>query len=113
MKNKNLLQLTLKIVSVILIVGSIIFAYIGFDKINNYDNSEYSSTTTNAYVGGDAYNYIINGTYFTGYMIASGSCFIGGIILLSSNFIIQEIKNSKEKSHITNNESNKELPPLE
>ncbi len=40
------------------------------DKINNYYNSEnYSSLNENAYVGGDAYNYIINGTYFTGYAV--------------------------------------------
>lgn len=40
------------------------------DKINNYYNSEnYPSLNENAYVGGDAYNYIINGTYFTGYAV--------------------------------------------
>lgn len=42
----------------------------GHDKIANYYNSEnYSSLNENAYVGGDAYNYIINGTYFTGYAV--------------------------------------------
>lgn len=41
-----------------------------YDKKDRYYNSEdYSSLNENAYVGGDAYNYIINGTHFTGYMV--------------------------------------------
>ena len=36
----------------------------GFDKKDNYYNPEGSLLSSeNAYVGGDAYNYIINGTY--------------------------------------------------
>ena len=39
----------------------------GFDKIYSYDNGElYPYTYHNAYVGGDAYNYIINGNYAIG-----------------------------------------------
>ena len=49
----------------------------GFDKKDNYYNSEYSiSKNVNAYVGGDAYNYIINGTYFSGYFSLGGAMFI-------------------------------------
>ncbi len=40
-----------------------IMTYKGYDKITNYYNSDYSMLNKNAYVGGDAYNYIINGTY--------------------------------------------------
>lgn len=49
----------------------------GFYKINTYFNmEEYPSLSKNAYVGGDAYNYIINGTYFSGYSALSGSMYI-------------------------------------
>ena len=49
---------------------SLIFLYMGFDKIYSYDNGElYPYTYHNAYVGGDAYNYIINGNYATAYFV--------------------------------------------
>lgn len=50
--------------------GSGIMAYYGRDKMVNYHSSElYSSLNKNAYVGGDAYDYIINGTYATSYFV--------------------------------------------
>lgn len=67
-----------------LILG-LIFLFIGFDKKNSYknpdSNSEYSylydsDDYINSYVGGDAYNYIINGTYFTGYSVIGMGFFI-------------------------------------
>ncbi|WGE69885.1 hypothetical protein NYR78_03020 [Actinobacillus equuli subsp. haemolyticus] len=55
----------------------------GLDKIHRYYNSDLSSLKKNAYVGGDAYNYIINGTYSTTYCViglilavAGSTCFI-------------------------------------
>ena len=49
---------------------SLIFLYMGFDKIYSYDNGElYPYTYHNAYVGGDAYNYIINGNYATAFFV--------------------------------------------
>ena len=69
------------VVAAILIVTSCIFLYKGFDKKNNYKYSEYSLIEdVNAYVGGDAYNYIINGTYFTGFVVLAGFAFIGACI---------------------------------
>lgn len=50
------------------------------DVKNNYRNSDYSSLNKNAYVGGDAYNYIINAGYFSGYM-AAGSGFLISAVL--------------------------------
>jgi hypothetical protein len=68
----------------ILIIASIFFAIVsivnfssGFDKMNNYLNdSRFPSLSINAYVGGDAYNYIINSNYFTGYMIIATGALI-------------------------------------
>lgn len=62
------------------IIGGI-FCYKGFHKKNNYYQSDYSwGKDVNAYVGGDAYNYIINGTYFAGYCALSGAFFICGTV---------------------------------
>ena len=52
---------------VLIIIGFVCWSH-GMD-LKNTRMSEYSRK--NVYVGGDAYNYIINGTYFTGYMVLS------------------------------------------
>lgn len=58
-------------------IAAILAVGIGFYKISVYENGEYSwEKTTNAYVGGDAYNFIINGTYFSGYMALGGALFV-------------------------------------
>lgn len=72
------------------LVGFGIFNIVeGFDKKDHYYNSEYTSYSTNAYVGGDAYNYIINGTYFTGYIVLGSMCIISGFLSLSTSLIIK------------------------
>lgn len=72
----------------------------GYNVKNNYYNSELSETLNkNAYVGGDAYNYIINGTYFTGYAIIGVGCLLSGIILIGI-IVIVTIK-IKEYEEIT------------
>lgn len=58
--------------AVIFMIIGLICLWKGFDYKNNYYNSDdYSSLNQHAYVGGDAYNYIINGTYFGGYITMS------------------------------------------
>ena len=71
------------------------FFYRCYDVKNNYYNSDYSSLVQNAYVGGDAYNFIINGTYFAGYAVIASASAVCGIILSSSGAII----NSKIKEY--------------
>ena len=46
------------------IISAIVLG-LGLDKMLSYDKGEYH----NAYVGGDAYNYIINGNYATGFFV--------------------------------------------
>ena len=66
-KRSNGARAFLLLSSVALILAGIFFIRCGFDKKDNYYHSEgYSSLDVNAYVGGDAYNFIINGTYFAG-----------------------------------------------
>ena len=69
------------------IVSGIFFAK-GHNVKNDYYNSDYSTLNKNAYVGGDAYNYIINGTYFTGYSVIAAATLICGMILISNSIMI-------------------------
>ncbi|MGM9671676.1 MAG: hypothetical protein ACI3XD_08890 [Oscillospiraceae bacterium] len=65
------------VLAVVFLILSIVYIRQGFDKKDHYFNSDdYYFLNENAYVGGDAYNYIINGTYFTGY------CALGGTMMI-------------------------------
>lgn len=70
-------------------VGALACIGYGLSKIFKYKNfgENLSSLNVNAYVGGDAYNYIINGTYSTTY------CVIGAVfaIIGSTCFIVNAI----------------------
>ena len=78
------------------IISGLFFAK-GHDVKTNYYNSEnYPSLNENAYVGGDAYNYIINGTYFTAYsVIASASLLCGAIFTNSAINITMRLHEEK------------------
>ena len=60
-----------------------IFLALGFFKMLIYD--DYNEI--NAYVGGDAYNFIINGTYATAYFVLAGSSFKGSILFKILDFL--------------------------
>ena len=62
--NKYKTYLTLSVTSGL---ASAIFVCLGFYKMFAYSNTDYSYV--NAYVGGDCYNYIINGTYAIAYFV--------------------------------------------
>ena len=106
------------IIAVCFYIASAVMLYKGYDKITNYYMSEnYSSLNENAYVGGDAYNYIINGNYATGFFVLSMGFLITGTICLSAAAII---KNLPENAAITTpvkndeeiEEKKEELPDL-
>lgn len=79
---------------VVFALMGVIFAGIAFHKIFVYENSEYSwEENKNAYVGGDAYNYIINGTYFAGYSALSGAMFVCACVCATQ---VARIKNHEE-----------------
>ena len=87
----------------ILLIGTCVFgiaAIIFFSRANNvkneyYNSEDYYSLNKNAYVGGDAYNYIINGTYFTGYSVIGAGCMICAVIM-GTNFVTLKIKEGEE-----------------
>lgn len=66
-----------------------VFFYKGHDKMTNYYNSEsFYSLNRNAYVGGDAYNYIINGNYATGFFTLATGFMITGTLLGSTGLLL-------------------------
>jgi len=93
-----------KIIATISYVVSVIFGWIGFDKILNYENPEdsYLSDPVNSYVGGDAYNFVINSNYATAYFVLSLIFVVIGCTLL----IVQSIE--KTRKHDINNFPTKE-----
>jgi hypothetical protein len=67
---KNKIVSRLKWTTIICLLLGIIFLSMGFYKKNVYESDEYSwSEPKNVYVGGDAYNFIINSGYFAGYSV--------------------------------------------
>lgn len=88
-------------VAALLLVLSVVFFFTGKHKKDNYMMSDYSfQKDVNAYVGGDAYNYIINGTYFSGYMAAAAGSLVAAAILVSSGTIIATIENIARKIYV-------------
>jgi len=80
------------VIAILCFIISGVFFDKGYNVKNEYYNSEdFSSLNKNAYVGGDAYNYIINGNYFTGYSVIASAALLSGVILLGSvvNLVIK------------------------
>lgn len=84
------------VLAIVLLLTSIHFGTLAYDKYTNYYSSEtYSRRNINAYVGGDAYNYIINGTYFTAFSTLCGFTGLGALLsLLAALFLHAQIENN-------------------
>ena len=97
----------LKWTGIALFVIGIFFASTGFEKKDNYCYDSSYCEDHNAYVGGDAYNYIINANYFTGYVVL-GSCFmLGGLIFFASGEVVVALNGSNKNSDPIVNNANK------
>jgi len=65
----------------------------GFYKMfayKNYDPEKYpflAKDNVNAYVGADAYNYVINGTYATSFFVLFGAFLVAGLLVEIMNKI--------------------------
>ena len=89
----------LKIIATLTFLAGTFFLFIGNDKKNNYNNPEYSwQDSTNAYVGGDAYNYIINSGYFTGYNVLGIGCYILSVLGLTGDAILGRLDDHNIKA---------------
>lgn len=97
---KKAVSTLLLLLSFALFVAGVYFVKQGFDKKDNYSQAEYSwEENINVYVGGDAYNYIINGTYFAGYCALGGAMFICGSIAGVGGLIGAAMRN-KDKENV-------------
>ena len=73
------------------LVCSFYTLYRGIDKMTNYYNSEnYPSLNENAYVGGDAYNYIINGNYATAFFVLTTMFVLAAIGLMILHYVSRD-----------------------
>ena len=67
----------------------------GFYKYWYYDNSEgYAATPVNAYVGGDAYNYIINANYMIAFFVLALI-----FVVIANHLFKMAILTSKQAPH--------------
>ena len=68
----------------------------GVDKMIHYNSGEfYPYEAINAYVGGDAYNYIINGTYATAYFVLTMMFVLSAIGFEIINYISKDKINKR------------------
>ena len=100
----------------IMIISFVFAAYMmfrGFDKMTNYNSPDSYGPSKNAYVGGDAYNYIINGNYATGYFVLAVGGLLSGVICIGCNEIIARVSNATMENNYRNrNDEDESLPPL-
>lgn len=93
---------TLKGISITSYLGSAWFVGCGFYKLFVYKNDSSTSLTTttasavNAYVGGDAYNYIINSNRATAYFVLA----LILIVIASTCTIVSNMNTTKEAKTI-------------
>jgi len=64
------------------------FFYEAYDKLTHY--LSLGTLSINAYVGGDAYNYVINSNYFIGYSVLGGSTLIISVICGVASLFLKE-----------------------
>lgn len=76
------------ILSIVSLVCSFITFSLGIDKMVHYNNSDYSPV--NAYVGGDAYNFIINGTYTTAFFVLTMMFVLASIGLMILHYVARK-----------------------
>lgn len=88
------------LVGIICIIAGINYCSNGFDKKDNYYKID------NKYVGGDAYNYITNAGYFSGYLALGGAVIVTGALFLTSGAKIalsDNENNVPRQAHISDN----------
>ena len=90
----GVLKIVLIIVAIVLaIIGGICIKN-GFDVKDHYYSSEkFPNLNRYAYVGGDAYNYIINANYFTGYIVLGSSLFVCSAISIATSVLLRKKSN--------------------
>ena len=84
-------KVALIIVAIVLIINGINCINKAFDYKDHYYSSEtYPTLNKHVYVGGDAYNYIINANYFTGYIVLGSSLFVCSAISVATSLLLKK-----------------------
>lgn len=85
------------ILTITAIICGSVFIFKGYDKKDNYsDGSGYRRI--NYYVGGDAYNLIINASFFVGYMVLGIGCYILAFLSMIGAAFLTRLDDEKEKT---------------
>ncbi len=101
-----------KIAGWLLIILALVCVCLGFYKMKVYESGDYSwSDPKNAYVGGDAYNYIINGNYATGYFVLSMGTLVSSVVCFATDGILSAQK-AVAKANEKPNSAEDQLPSL-
>lgn len=113
MKSKIIKKLTIArrifyIICAVAILATVFFGYQAYDKKNNYYNSEYGFMNENAYVGGDAYNYIINAEYFAGYVTASSASAVTAVFSFGCSVMLMCMESYFSRENEKNSTKNAE-----
>ncbi|WP_210367731.1 hypothetical protein [Bacillus sp. REN3] len=94
----------LKVMIGILLLAGMIFIFQGYDKLTNYSNPNPDEELfaddedmVNAYVGGDAYNYIINAERATGMFVLAGFSFV---LAVGSGILLQMRLNTSKNLNV-------------
>ena len=103
---------TLRIFAIIFSLVAVLNVFIGFDKMFNYSSGSGYEEPHNAYVGGDAYNIIINGTYTASYFVLAASFFVSSTICFVAGSIIDGLEVSDRAKREENNRVIAELKRL-
>lgn len=84
------------VIAFLFYVAAAFLIFKGSDKYLNYVNEDpeemglYAADSVNAYVGGDAYNYIINGTYMTGFFTLAAGLIVAGTVFVLLHFFLKK-----------------------
>lgn len=77
---------------IVMIVLSVIPLFMGFYKMFAYSESY---PPVNAYVGGDAYNFIINSNYATGFFVLTVGLLIAGLVCMLIGVNVEKLEEVK------------------
>lgn len=90
---------------------SLFFVGKGFHKMYAYENPDsVLLTSINAYVGGDAYNYIINANYATAFFTLATFCALVGMTFIISALLYHERAINKTVQTKNNNGKSEQIP---
>lgn len=91
--------------SILSFMVAIVFLVLGFNRMTVYDSGEsYPYEYRNAYVGGDAYNYIINANYSTAFFVLTATFVMLGIGLIVIGYLAESAHSKNEIGQEKNNQ---------